>query len=203
MKKVIYINSGHSTSDSGAVAYGKKESELCMMLRGKLAEFLDKQFTVFCVPDRYNLQGSIEWVNERTSSLEDGLAFSIHLNAGGGTGAESFYYGSGDPKSQKIAQTIVDKYCELTGYYNRGAKPDTSARAGRLGWIRDTVPWATLIECCFIDSESDMASFDVNLIAYAMYCGICDVYQVSPIIEEDKEAIKKQIFALIEKLANK
>lgn len=199
MEKVIYLNSGHSTQDSGAAAYGQKEAELCMRLRDTLAEYLWKQFKVYLVPDDLDLVQSIKWVNDRSEDLESGLAFSIHLNAGGGNGAEAFYFASGSPKSQKIAQTAIDKYCALTGYFNRGAKPDTSARAGRLGWIRDTKPWACLIECCFIDNKEDMAKFNAEKMAYAMYEGICDVYNISP-IAEDKEYIKKQIVELLDKL---
>ena len=102
-------------------------------------------------------------------------------------------------KSKLIAKTLIDKYCDITGYKNRGAKPDTSTRHGRLGWIRDTKPWATLIECCFIDNKDDMKKFEVDMVAYAIYEGVCDIFNVPP-VKESKEEIKRKIFELINKL---
>lgn len=40
-----------------------------------------------------------------------------------------------------------------TGRPNRGAKPDTSARYGRLGEVRDTKAWAWLVECGFTEAD--------------------------------------------------
>ena len=43
------------------------------------------------------------------------------------------------------------------GIPDRGAKPDTAAFVGSLGWIRKTNCWALLPEVCFISSPADMA----------------------------------------------
>jgi len=212
IKHTIFLNAGHdNVNDPGAIYHTHIEAKMNIAIRDKLNEYLSKQFKVETVPDRLDLRESIIWVNERSSELDDGLAVSVHFNAGGGEGAETFYYDGGYEKSKIIAKTYIDKYCSLTGYKNRGAKPDTSARAGRLAWIRDTEPWAVLIECGFIDNEEDMKKFDATQIAYANYEAICDIYGIDPLkpikpepVEIDasminKEEMKKQIIEFVNK----
>jgi len=199
MKKVI-INAGHYDQDPGAIAFNTKENEEVCKIRDLLTFMVEENFEVLFVPDEFNLIDSIKWVNERAKNLDDALAVSIHLNAGGGTGAETLYYGTNE-KSKAIAKTLLDKYCEITGYNNRGVKSDTTTRFGRLGWIRDTNCWSTLIECCFIDNINDLNFLKANyeLVAYGIYLGICDVLEVEPTFKLNK---KKEILELLNKLTN-
>ncbi|MFA4941887.1 MAG: N-acetylmuramoyl-L-alanine amidase [Patescibacteria group bacterium] len=181
MKKIIILDAGHSLNDPGAVANNTTESQEAIKIRDKLIPLLENDFEVAMVPDDLNLIKSIEWVNNRYKNLDDGLALAIHLNAGGGYGAETLYF-EGEEKSRKIAQTIIDKYCSLTRFRNRGAKPDTDTRHKRLGWIRDIKPWSCLIECCFVDNEEEVKKFqeEYNEIAWALYSAICEVYGIKP-----------------------
>lgn len=210
MNKIIILNAGHNNADDcGAAANGTTEAEEAIKIRDKLVLLLKQDFEVATVPDELNLRQSIKWVNNLYKHLDDGLAFSIHLNAGGGQGAETFYYADNEI-SQGIAKTIVDRYCEITGFRNRGAKPDTATRHGRLGWIRDTNTWSCLIECCFIDTLEDIKKLQSNYdkVAWAIYVGICAVYKIEPVkagvesanVENerlmagsDKEFVKSQI----------
>lgn len=184
MKRKIILNAGHSLSESGAAYHSTTESKEVIKIRDKLTPLLEQSFDVIVVPDDLNLIDSIKWVNERCDDIEDGLAFSIHLNAGGGFGAETLYYG-GDENSRKIAQAIIDKYCGLTRFRNRGAKPDSGTRHGRLGWIRDVKPWSCLIECCFIDSLDDLKKLqqEYDEVAMALYVSICKAFNIKPVEE--------------------
>jgi N-acetylmuramoyl-L-alanine amidase len=211
MEKTIILNAGHNNAaDCGAAANGTTEAAEVIKIRDKLASLLKQNFEVVLVPDELDLRQSIKWVNDQYKKLEDGLAFSIHLNAGGGTGAEIFYYADNEI-SQNIAKTIINKYCEITGFRNRGAKADITTRHKRLGWIRDTNTWSCLIEACFIDNIEDLKKLQSNYdkVAFAMYSGICVAYGIESgsfeikkepvnmeqIIQPDveKESIKKQI----------
>lgn len=181
MKKTIILDAGHSLTDSGAKTNQTTEAKEAIKIRNKLSPLLKQNFEVVEVPDELNLAQSIKWVNARYPNLNDGLALSIHLNAGGGYGAEIFYW-DGDENSRNIAKTIIDKYCWLTRFRNRGAKADTTTRHGKggLGWIRQIKPWSFLIECCFVDSDEDIKKLqeEYEEIAQALYVGICDVYKI-------------------------
>ena len=180
MNKTIILNAGHNNAaDCGAEANGTTEAAEAIKIRDRLALLLKKDFNVVLVPDELNLRQSEKWINDQYKKLEDGLAVAIHLNAGGGTGAETFYYANNET-SQNIAKAIINKYCEITGFRNRGAKADTTTRHGTLGWIRNVNPWSCLIEVCFIDNINDIKKLqsDYDKVAFAMYSGICDVYKI-------------------------
>jgi len=205
MKKKIFVNAGHSFSDPGAISNGVKEAEEIMKIRDLLIPLLKKNFEVLTVPDDLGLVESIKRVNEYMPELDDGLAFSIHLNAGGGSGAEIYYY-DGSLKSKKYAKTIIDEYCREMTMTNRGAKPDTSVVHKRLGWIRDVKAWSFLIEVGFIDNTADMKIISNHgRVADAINQAICKMFgvevddtgkQVSTIIEE----IKKDLVDIDDKL---
>lgn len=185
MNKTIILDAGHSLSIPGALANHTAEAKEAIKIRDLLVPLLKQNFTVASVPDNLNLLDSINWVNKNYPSLNAGLALAIHLNVGGGraSGAETFYYADKE-RSRKIAQTIIDNYCRLTGFRNRGAKPDDRTRYRRLGWIRDTKPWSCIIECCFIDNPEDLKKLqaDYQAIAQALYIAICAVYGIKPLI---------------------
>lgn len=181
IKKTIYLNAGHFSDDPGAVIDGKEESKIVIKIRDLLVPLLRQDFKVEIVPDNLNLINSTKWVNKKAKGLNDGLAFSIHLNAsnGKGYGAETLYYGFFN-SSKKLSKIILDEYCDRTGYENRKPKSDTTTRFGRNNWIRNTNCWSTLIECYFLDNANDRKKATNDEIAYAIYCGICKLYKVSP-----------------------
>lgn len=191
INKVIFLNAGHWDKDPGAIYGGTTEAQETKKIRDLLVPLLKPIFKVYVVPDDLDLNNSIKWVNQYAKDINDGLAFSIHLNAGGGTGAEALYYG-GSNESKQIAQTILDEYCKRTGFKNRGAKSDTTTRLKRNGWIRDTNCWSTLLECYFLDNEKDRGMADNNDIADAIFQSICKLFGVdSDVILVSKKTLEK------------
>ena len=136
MKRTIILNAGHSINDPDTITNTIIESIEVIKIRNRLSSLLKRNLEVAEVPDDLNLQQSIEWVNthyEEYKKFEDGLAFSVHLNSsnsGQDYGAETYYY-EGYEKSRRIAKTIIDKYCSLTRFRNRGAKPDTISNTNK------------------------------------------------------------------------
>lgn len=197
MNKTIILDAGHNNADDcGAAAHGTTEAVEAIKIRDNLAKLLEQNFEVVVIPDDLNLKKSIEWVNEKYKTLDDGLALSIHLNAGGGgnaSGAETFYYPNNEI-SKNIAETIINHYSKITGFKNRGAKPDTASAVGHLGWIRDTNPWSCLIECCFIDNIDDIRKLqnEYDKVASAIYSGICAVCGIGLSEQKEKNIVKEQ-----------
>lgn len=79
------------------------------------------------------------------------LVVSIHHNAGGGTGTETYVYNTAclNGKAGKLAKLVQAKAVEKTGFKSRGVK------TGNFAIIRDTKAPACLIECGFMDNASD------------------------------------------------
>jgi len=206
MKKVIFLDAGHSITDPGTITEFGHETDYNRAIRDALiSELVRNGFEVKTVPDDLDLKGSINWVNLSSSNIDDGLALAIHCNCCGRQGAESYYYGN-NQTSKDIAQKLIDEYCKETGLINIGPRSDTTGRFGELGWIRQTLPWATLIECGFLDNQQDVEILkDCKRVARGIAKGICKIFGINYIEETnppavDREKIKKQIIELLNQL---
>lgn len=189
MDKTIFLNAGHSERDPGALIPNNRfeyESQLNMVIRDFVVPELQEQgFKVIAIPDNKNLLESILAVNEETSDIDDGLALAIHCNKspegyeGSKEGAEAYHYAD-FRSSERIAEKLIDAYCKETGIKNRGAIPDSTTRFGKLGWIRETTVWATLLECGYLDNNNDMDFILNNLdkVAKGIAKGVCAIYGI-------------------------
>ena len=105
------------------------------------------------------------------------LFLSLHLNAGGGTGAEVYTTNTSRAKSE--AKKLIDTYCNRTGFKNRGHK------YAEFYVLRHTVAPAMLIEMAFVDTEADYKKWNdlgAELIANAIVEGITgQVVQEKPV----------------------
>ena len=90
----------------------------------------------------------IEYVNQWSQAGD--VALEVHLNSGPPEvrGCESFYY-SGSRRGQQLAEDCVIQLRRF-GLQSRGAKLDSDSQHGRLAWVRDTKPWAALVEVEFL-----------------------------------------------------
>jgi len=205
-KKLIYLDSGHSLTDPGTTTQYGNETDFNRKIRDALIpELIRNGFEVQAVPDELNLSQSISWVNQRSSNISSGLALAIHCNCCGQSGAETYYFGNFE-SSRKIALALINGYCQETGIANRGAKSDTITRFGELSWIRNTTPFAALIECGFLDNSVDVEVLkDYKKIARGICRGVCTIYGVVYIKEDSppsagKEEIKNKIIELLKQL---
>lgn len=167
MKKKVVLSAGHNISDPGAIGPFDKhitESNIVMAITPKAAAILRlHSIDVLVVPDEIGLTETIKWINERAKTpggtIGIDLAVELHVNSGGGTGVEGWYYEKSDD-SKKFAQFIIDAIMAETGLPVRGTKDETTVGRGwtKLGFIHDTIPLACLVECGFIDNQFD---FDI------------------------------------------
>lgn len=105
-------------------------------------------------------------VNKANAQKLD-LFLSLHLNAGGGTGAEIYTTNTSGAKEE--AKKLIETYCKRTGFRNRGHKYK------ELYVIRHTNASAMLLEMCFVDTESDFKRWNnlgVETIANVIVEGI-------------------------------
>ncbi|MCI8396813.1 MAG: N-acetylmuramoyl-L-alanine amidase [Clostridia bacterium] len=95
---------------------------------------------------------------------------SIHHNAGGGTGIETYVYNEAckNGETGRLATIINNKAVEATGMKNRGVKTQNFAI------IRDTKMKACLIECGFMDNEHDTPLILTEEYATKVASGIAD-----------------------------
>ena len=166
----ISINAGHSPAAPGASGYLDEVKEARKVRDALKKELKERGHTVY---DSTAADSTIDTVSEQVRKVNAknvDLAVSIHLNAGGGTGTECFYY-RGDSKGKALAAKVSAACAKTQGIRDRGAKPDTASNVGSLGFICNTNPLAVLLEVCFVDTKTDYNAYEKTgaaAIAYAV-----------------------------------
>lgn len=161
--KRIAITVGHGTGtggkyDPGACGNGFEEFRLARECAKYAQEQLNSVYD--CQTDLFNYAGDLS-LTERVKKFKDNtysLLAEIHLNAGGGTGAEVYYskYSQGG-LGQTAAERVSAAIAADMGLKNRGARQKLGA-GGKdyFAIIRETRPHAILVETLFIDSKGDV-----------------------------------------------
>ena len=157
MSKKILISVGHGKNnygnyDSGAVSKDGKYHE--HKIAREIAKYASEYLGCKIINNKGNLSLTerIKLVNK----LMPDFAAEIHLNAGGGTGTETFYY-HGSPTGKKAAEKICKNISDEFNVKNRGAKIRLNSNGkDYFGFIRQTKPCAILIETLFIDCPADL-----------------------------------------------
>ena len=106
---------------------------------------------------------------------------SIHFNAGGGQGTETYTYPSTSQSTKDMAKRINDSVVKSCGFRNRGVK------TGNFYVLRKTKAPAILVEVCFVDSEVDKSIYDSSKVAKAIVEAITgNKIETTVTNEEDK-----------------
>jgi N-acetylmuramoyl-L-alanine amidase len=147
----IFIDPGHGGNDPGATANGLFEKDLTLSIALKLKAELLKYENVQVKLSREN--DTYLTLSERAKMANDwgaDIFLSIHINAGGGVGFESYIY-NGSVSSSTIAyQNIIhEEIVKATGWNDRGKKRANYAV------LRESKMPAILTENGFIDNTTD------------------------------------------------
>lgn len=145
------ISRGHSDKCIGADDILSEIKEAEKVLNATSRAFKSAGHSVRTLIDRtsttqnQNLTKIVNWHNASPADLE----ISVHLNAGGGTGCEVWYY-RGDSKGKKYATDVSAAMAKALGLPNRGAKATKDLR-----FLNSTKHTAILLEICFVDRRED------------------------------------------------
>ena len=151
----VFLSIGHGGKDPGAVAFGMYEEDINLTIGLTCKAELERHgVTVICSRTKDEDDPVAQEVVEANNSEAD-LAFSIHTNAGGGDGSESFYYSTS--KDGKKLAGLCEKYTKEICQNSRGIK-----EGDKLYFIRKTNMTAVLSECAFIDNDKDNDIIDTT-----------------------------------------
>ena len=172
MQRKLFVDLGHSKRWPGAIGV-KAEVDWNRTIWAVLQPMLQtlcakKGWTLIQVPTNFlielsannNLVQRIKWINARSKPSD--LLLSIHGNAATNPnvrGVTTCFMGGSESarlESIKLSQT----YSQATGVpiWNGGAFDDRNGRFGRIGMVRDTTPFALLIEAGFVTNRQDMST---------------------------------------------
>jgi N-acetylmuramoyl-L-alanine amidase len=164
----VNVHGGHSLKCRGASGLLDEVNE-DRAVKNRVIELLRANgHTVYdCTDDNGTTQNAnLKAIVNKCNSHSVDLDVSIHLNAGGGTGTEVYIYNS-KSKAKDEATRIAENVSSALGIRNRGVKTSTS-----LYVLRKTKSPSLLIECCFVDNETDKVRWNADKCAKAIVEGI-------------------------------
>ncbi|WP_129583929.1 N-acetylmuramoyl-L-alanine amidase [Thermophilibacter provencensis] len=169
----VYLDSGHGASgsfDPGSSGSGYQEYKLTEELVNMIASILQNKYGIEVVK-----HGNTNYSDRQDEASANNCDFlvSIHFNAGGGTGSESYIHTIHAAPGSEELQDIMHKYLvEGLGLADRGQKEEQFAVVG------GKVP-GVLLEVCFIDNANDMAQYQARkqTLAEKLAAGIAEFAQ--------------------------
>ena len=150
----IFIDPGHGGSDPGAVANGLREKDLTLAIAKECNRVLNEEYEG--VQTKMSRTGdTYPSLSARTKAANDWGAdyfVSIHINAGGGTGFESYIFnGTVSSKTKEYQKKVHQVIAAGDGWADRGMK------RANFHVLRETRMSALLTENGFIDRKEDAA----------------------------------------------
>lgn len=154
--KTILIDPGHGGSDPGASFSGKQEKGYTLAVSKLVRDLLQKNYEVNVRMTRDNdATLSLKQRTDFANSTNVDFYFSIHINAGGGTGFESFIY-NGSVPSQTVAHQSAIHQEIMRAIQGKYSITDRGKKKADFHVLRETKMSAVLIELLFIDNKKDL-----------------------------------------------
>ena len=153
----IVIDPGHGGSDPGTVGNGLQEKDVTLAVSNILSQLLRN--AGYDVVSTRTTDETVSLLRRSQIAAEQNadLFLSVHINAGGGQGVETYY--SITDNNPVLAASICENIAKL-GFRNRGAKTRVGSNGDFYSVIRETVRLSNakpyLIEMFFVDSLSDV-----------------------------------------------
>lgn len=159
MVKKIWFDPGHGKQkDSGAVnaKQGLVEAELVLIIANFAADYLNDNYTGFTIGWTRKDQTFVSLTDrcKKANSYGADVFISFHINAGGGTGYESFIYNKTESDETKRLQKIInEKAMAAAGKFGLKAHGNDPFKKDNLAVLRGSTMPAVLTEACYIDSD--------------------------------------------------
>lgn len=169
----ILLIAGHGDGDSGAVGNGYEEADLTR----EFAELLFEKLKALCDVDLADKNRNwFEYLGKNNYDFSKyNYVLEIHFNSGGGTGSE--VYVTNAENGVTVEESILKNMCNIVGYRNRGVKRKDFRVISR---VKSQGISSALLEVCFIDSSSDVSTYqnNKNMIADSVVSGIAEGFGI-------------------------
>jgi N-acetylmuramoyl-L-alanine amidase len=152
----VYIDPGHGGTDTGATGFGLLEKNVTLDLALRLNHIL-----VVTYGFQTRLSRSSDVTRSLASRTDDANAWganifvSIHINAGGGTGFESYRYTSAGSTTVRLHNLLHSRV--IAAMRTVAAVTDRGQKTANFHVLRESAMSAVLTENLFIDTASDAA----------------------------------------------
>ena len=152
----VFLSAGHSQSDPGAVANGRKEAEVAVEFRNMVSHYLT-EWGFQVVTDGAGKENlPLKYAAAEAKRHEQALEF--HLNAAANTSATGVETLSG-PEDMALGANICDAIANALKIKNRGAKPENAGQHHRLAFVQSG---GIIVELFFLTNPNDLAAYDAR-----------------------------------------
>jgi len=153
----LMINPGHGGKDSGAVygEFNEKDFDLLFSLR--LRDYLLSKYALDVVMTRtsdvtVSLKESVDMANNQNVDY----FLSMHVNAGGGRGFESFIFDGGNVTPETAVHQDAIHKSVMAAIGTKYEVADRGEKKADFEVLRETKMEAVLLESLFIDNDEDL-----------------------------------------------
>lgn len=153
----VFIDPGHGGNDPGAIGHGLEEKQITLVIGKHLRDYLVKNYQDVSVRMSRNTDETVS-LSKRTNNANQwgaDLYISIHVNAGEGSGFESFIFNrqfKNKARTEQIRTAIHDTLTSEISWTDRGKKE------ANFHVLRETSMPAVLTESGFIDHRTDASN---------------------------------------------
>ncbi len=153
----VFIDPGHGGNDPGAIGYGLQEKQITLIIGQHLRDYLVENYQDVSVRMSRSTDKTVSLLERTNNANQWGadLYISIHINAGGGSGFESFIFNGkfkNKSSTEQIRSVIHDTLTSEMGWRDRGKKE------ANFHVLRETSMSAVLTESGFIDHRADASN---------------------------------------------
>ncbi|MEK4132044.1 N-acetylmuramoyl-L-alanine amidase [Solibacillus sp. FSL W8-0474] len=190
MKRIVW-DKGHGGTDPGAVGNGLQEKNLTHSIVSYAMNYLEANYTGF--EQRTTRTGDQTLELSKRDDMANAWGadafISAHINAGGGTGFETFIFnGTTNPATSSLQNSIHDEVLKAMRKIDPSVK-DRGKKRANFAVLRTTNMPAVLTETLFIDTVADAnhlksAAFlkavgEAHAIGVAKYLGLKELKKVA------------------------
>ncbi|HJV16744.1 MAG TPA: N-acetylmuramoyl-L-alanine amidase [Bacillales bacterium] len=155
----IFIDAGHGGSDAGATYGTLYEKNLTLDIANRLKTHLEAKGATTQMSRTGDTNPTLSTCTSASNSFGADIFVSVHNNAGGGTGVETWVHDNSSSTTNSLAGYVNNKLASYLSASNRGVKKAPSQRGENI-YVLDPVnikAWAILSEVLFIDNSTDRA----------------------------------------------
>lgn len=164
----IAVSIGHNTrynsGANGILNENKCNMEVGTILIEKLSRAGHQVIDVLPRGTVTSQRDSLKQRTDKANAEKVDFFIDIHFNAGGGYGTEVLYVSD---KGKALGEPVLKELVNILGSKNRGMK-----YRDNLWVLNQTTMPAYLVECLFVDSESDSKLYNPENIAEGIFRGI-------------------------------
>jgi N-acetylmuramoyl-L-alanine amidase len=150
----VLISAGHSNTDPGADAFGRREADIATEFRTILVK---------CLAD-LGIQAETDGKGRENLPLREAVklakgkdvAIEIHLNASANATASGVETISG-PEDMQLGAKLCAAVSQSLNIKNRGAKPENAGQHHRLAFVQ---AGGIILELFFLTNPNDLAAYD-------------------------------------------